>query len=262
MLDKSSPFVSSPVALGTAEAGHMIAVRRLRRAIVTCELAPGAFFGEAELAARFALGRAAVRVALTELAAVKFVSRHARQGWRIAPVNGELSRDVLAALARLEPALLDVPPDAATKAALIEAAGILDTVIGHDDPQAMAMARAAARRIRELLAVGAGGFLRDWLVCAWDHADRILRRLEIAGHAVPVSDLRVLAQAICDGDRAAAARALRKDQSRFADALAHGFLAKAELLSSGGARSARRRKRLSAPAVMTSSQPLTKDQKR
>ncbi len=262
MLDKSSPFVSSSLALGSAEAGHMVAVRRLRRAIVTCELAPGAFFGEAELAARFTLGRAAVRVALTELAATKFVSRHARQGWRIAPVNGALSRDVLAALARLEPVLLDTPPDAATKAALAEAAGILDTVIGRDEPQAVTMARAAARRIHELLAAGAGGFVRDWLVCAWDHADRIVRRLEIAGHAVPVSDLRALAQAICDGDRVAAARALRKDQSRFADELARGFLAKAELLAPESARSARRRKARSTPNVKTSPQPLTKDQKR
>ncbi len=240
----------------------MIAVRRLRRAIVACELAPGAFFGEAELAARFALGRAAVRVALTELAAAKFVSRHARQGWRVAPVNGELSHDVLAALVRLEPALIEASINAATKAALAEAAGILETVIGRDEPQALAMARASARRIRELLAAGTGGFLRDWLVCAWDHADRIVRRLEIAGYSVPVADPRECVQALRDGDRVAAARALRKDQSRFADALARGFLAKAELLSSDSARSARRRKPLSAPTVKTSSQPLTKDQKR
>lgn len=262
MLDKSSPFAISSPAFGAAEAGHSIAVRRLRRAIVTCELAPGAFFGEAELATRFALGRAAVRVALTELAAAKFVSRHARQGWRVAPVNGELSRDVLAALARLEPALIDAPPDAATKAALAEATGILETVIGRDEPQAVAMARAAARRIRELLVVRAGGFLREWLVCAWDHAERIVRRLEIAGHIVPVADPREFVQALGDGDRAAAARALRKDQSRFADALARGFLAKAELLTPEGARSARRRKPLSTQAVKTSPQPLTKDQKR
>lgn len=262
MLDKSSPFASPQPPFGTAEAGYVVAIRRLRRAIVTCELAPGTFVGEADLVARFALGRAAVRVALTELAAAKFVSRHARQGWRVAPVNGALSRDVLAALARLEPVLIDTAPDAATKAALIEAAGILDTVIGRDEPQAVTMARAAARRIRELLAAGANGFLRDWLLCAWDHADRIVRQLELVGYAVPVADLRDLVQALCDGDLAAAARALRKDQSRFADALARGFLAKAEFFAPGDARSARRRKPVLARAVESSSQPLTKDQKR
>lgn len=261
MLDKSSPFASPQPPFGTAEASYVVAIRRLRRAIVTCELAPGAFVGEADLVARFALGRAAVRVALTELAAAKFVSRHARQGWRVAPVNGALSRDVLAALARLEPVLIDTAPDAATKAALIEAAGILDTVIGRDEPQAVTMARAAARRIRELLPPARTGFCAigcfargitptgscaNW--SSWDmRSPWPTCAISFKRYAMAIWPPR---------------RALRKDQSRFADALARGFLAKAEFFAPGDARSARRRKPVLARAVRSSSQPLTKDQKR
>lgn len=262
MLDNSSPFAPPQSVLTAIESGQSVAVRRLRRAIVACELPPGDFVAEAALADRFALGRAAVRVALTELAVGKFVSRHARQGWRVAPVNGELSRDMLDARTRLEPALIDAPQDAATKAALTEVAGILGTVIGQDEPQALAMARSAARRIRDILAAGAGGFVRAWLVCAWDHGDRIVRWLDLAGHAVPASDLRALVQAIRAGDRAAAARELRKDRARFADELARGFLAKADLLSPVAARSARRRKPHPTSDRNTSPQPLMKDQKR
>jgi DNA-binding GntR family transcriptional regulator len=262
MLDNTSPFTPSQSGLGVVGAGHIVATQRLRRALVACELPPGAFVGEAALAARFALGRAAVRVALTELVGAKFVSRHARQGWRVTPVTGGILRDVLDARVRLESALIETPPDASAKAALLEAAGILDTVIGREETQAVAMARSAARRIRELLGAGVGGFARDWLSCAWDHGDRIVRWLEIAGYVVPPADLRALVRAVCDGDRSAAARALRKDQTRFADDLARGFLVKGELLASDAARSARRRKARSAPNVKTTPQPLTKDQKR
>jgi DNA-binding FadR family transcriptional regulator len=66
------------------------AVRRLRIALVRCEIEPGQFVAEQEIAERFGLGRAAVRVALTALEVAGLVTRRPRQGWRAAPITDEL----------------------------------------------------------------------------------------------------------------------------------------------------------------------------
>src|SRR4051812_46531629 len=108
MLD-SWPY--SVPAQSVAESHSALAGRRLRQALVSCELLPSNYVHEADLEMRFGLRRAAIRVALTELAVAGFVIRHARQGWLVAPVDGPLAGAIVEARLRLEPALLKKPLD-------------------------------------------------------------------------------------------------------------------------------------------------------
>ena len=256
MLDESSPFVPGP----GAEARLDVAMRRLRQAIVACELAPGDFVHEAGVAERFGLGRASVRVALTELAAARFVTRHARQGWRIAPIDGALIAAVLDARRRLEPSLAAhdlAEPTLSTAMTLI---GMMRSVSGRTEPAALATARSAERQLRNLLAAGAGAFTGDWLSGIWDHSDRIVRMLDLAGHAIPPADLGELVAALKAGDADRARRAIEREQNVFADAVAHGFLAISARPSRPQARSARRRGAHQSPLIAADRpMPLSKE---
>jgi DNA-binding GntR family transcriptional regulator len=260
MLDTSSPFTALAIA-PIAEARLDVAARRLRKAIIACELVPGEFIHEAALAERFGLGRASIRVALTELAAARFVSRHARQGWRIAPIDGALIAGVIEARRWLEASLATqtlAEPARSTALALL---GMVRSVSGRTEPAALATARAAERQLRDLLATGSGTFVRACLGDIWDHSDRIVRMFDLAAHPILPADLGDLVAALLAGDSAAATQAISRENLRFADALAHGFLATSAQLSRPPARSARRR---SAPrvAVTAADRPisLTKEQ--
>ena len=138
MLDQSPFSLPKPPA---AENDIAFASRRLRQAFIRCELVPGTYAHEGDLAQRFGLGRAAVRVALTELATAGFVARHARQGWRVAAIDGALASAIVEAQQRIEPALIEKPLDERSIALLGSLRGALDAVIGRDDPSARAMAQ-------------------------------------------------------------------------------------------------------------------------
>ncbi|MCU4179079.1 GntR family transcriptional regulator [Bosea sp. BH3] len=237
MLDAASPFAPAPIA----EARLDVATRRLRQAIVTCELAPGDFAHEAGLAERFGLGRASVRVALTELAAARFVSRHARQGWRIAPIDGALIAAVLDGRRRLEPSLAAHRLSEPALSTAVTLLGMVQSVSGRTELAALATARAAERQLRNLLAAGAGVFAGDWLGGIWDHWDRIVRMLDLSGHAIPPADLGELVAALKAGDADLARRAIEREHREFADAVAHGFLAISAQPPRPHARSARKR---------------------
>lgn len=226
MLD-SSPF-SGP-ASSNGESHGAFASRRLRQAFVSCELVPGHYVHEADLEQRFGLGRAAVRVALTELAVAGFVIRHARQGWLVAPVDGALASAIVEARLRLEPALIERSLDDQRKSTLHGLRGAIEAVWGRDDPTARAMAHQLCRQAYDLLAQNAGRFVESWLRDLWDHAERLTRSLELAGQVVAPSDPRPLLAALLAGDREAARQALHDEQTRFRDAVALGFLAAGHL---------------------------------
>jgi len=256
MLDTASPFAPAP----SAEARLDVATRRLRQAIVACELPPGDFVHEAGLAGRFGLGRASVRVALTELAAARFVTRHARQGWRIAPIDGALLAAVLDGRRRLEPSLAAqtlAEPALSTAVALL---GMVQSVSGRTELAALATARASERQLRNLLGAGAGVFATGWLGEIWDHSDRIVRMFDLSGHVIPPADLGELVAALKAGDAELARRAIEREHREFADAVAHGFLAMSAQPSRPQARSARRRGTPSSPLIAADRPiPLSKE---
>jgi len=226
MLD-SSPF--SVRAPSIPESHSVVAGRRLRQAFVRCELLPGNYVHEADLEERFGLRRAAVRVALTELAVAGFVTRHARQGWLVAPVDGPLAGAIVEARSRLEPALLEKPLDDRCRSTLQGLRGAIEAIWGRDDPAAHVTARRLCRQALDLLAQNAGRFIETWLRDLWDHAERLTRSLELAGQTLAPGDLRPLLDALLGGDREAALQALRDDETRFRDAVARGFLAAGHL---------------------------------
>jgi DNA-binding GntR family transcriptional regulator len=239
MLDQSPFSLPKPPA---AESDITFAGRRLRQALIRCELAPGTYAHEGDLAQRFGLGRAAVRVALTELATAGFITRHARQGWRVATVDGALASAIIEARQRIEPALAEKALDERSIALLGSLRGAIDAVIGRDDPSARTMAQQLCRQALDLLAQRAGGFIEAWLRNLWDHTERLTRSLELAGATLPAADPRPLLDALLRGDRAAALLALQAEQRRFTDAVAHGFLATARLLPQDQPVSVRSRK--------------------
>lgn len=227
MLDQSPFSLPKPPA---AESDIAFASRRLRQAFVRCELVPGTYAHEGELAQRFGLGRAAVRVALTELATAGFIERHARQGWRVTAIDGALASAIIEARQRIEPALVEKPLDERSVALLGSLRGAIDAVIGRDDPSARTMAQQLCRQALDLLAQRIGGFIAVWLRDLWDHTERLTRSLELAGTAPPAIDPRSLLDALLRGDRKSALLALQEEQKRFTDAVAQGFLATARLL--------------------------------
>ncbi|WP_293809585.1 GntR family transcriptional regulator [uncultured Bosea sp.] len=240
MLDQSPFSLPKPPA---AESDIAFASRRLRQALVRCELVPGTYAHEGDLAQRFGLGRAAVRVALTELATAGFVARHARQGWRVAAVDGALASAIVEARLRIEPALVERPLDEHSAALLGSLRGAIDAVIDRDDPSARTMAQQLCRQALDLLALRVGGFIAVWLRDLWDHTERLTRSLELAGATPPAADPRPLLDALLRNDREAARLALQQEQARFTDAVAHGFLATAHLLPQNEPVSVRSRRR-------------------
>ncbi|MDR4307991.1 GntR family transcriptional regulator [Chelatococcus sambhunathii] len=75
----------------------------IRRAIVSCGIMPGARFTEAELMARFALGKSSVRIALRRLIERGFVTSIPRHGYRVTPVTVRDVEEVFALRLALEP---------------------------------------------------------------------------------------------------------------------------------------------------------------
>lgn len=260
MLDTSPAFAPAP-SLPVAETQLDVATRRLRKAIVSCELAPGAFVHEAALVERFALGRAGIRVALTELSVAGFVERRARQGWQIAPIDGALAAAVLDGRRRLEPSLATLQPSGQTQAALVALLGVMDSVSGRTEPVALSTARSAERQLRNLLAAATGPLARRWLGDIWDHADRIVRMLDLAGHPIAPAELGDLVSALAAGDAEAASLAIAAEHRRFTEALAQGLMLTASRPAPPLARSARRTRRT---ATITTEQPrpLSKEQQR
>ena len=84
MLDASGLI---PAVIGDAEAQQgAVAFEMLRADIVTCRIAPGSNVSEAELAARYGLGKAAIRRALIRLSERGWVQALSRRGYVVKPI--------------------------------------------------------------------------------------------------------------------------------------------------------------------------------
>nr|WP_052232245.1 GntR family transcriptional regulator [Methylobacterium sp. ZNC0032] len=226
MLDASAFGLTARAA---SESHLAFAGRRLRQACIACELAPGSFVHEAELAHRYGLGRAAVRVALTELAVSGLVSRHARQGWQVSEIGGSLARSVIEGRRLLEPALLDASLDEGQRMNLRNWRAMMQALDGRDDAQARTMMHRLNRQALDLLSRQVTPLVSGWLRELWDHAERLTRALELAARPVPVGNLGPFLDALLAGDRPAGLAALVADQARCKAALADAFLDAAQL---------------------------------
>jgi DNA-binding GntR family transcriptional regulator len=218
------------------------AVRRLRAALVRCEIEPGQFVAEQTIAERFGLGRASVRVALTALEVAGLVTRRPRQGWRAAPVTENLLRAVAAGRLRLEIALADIKLSAAERSRLDQLVGIVAALGDRSDRQAVLTVRPADRQIRDALAARTDELTRRWLTELWDHRDRVVTALEHAGAVLPTADRTPLIAALAAGDARTAARWLKDDIARDTKLIATAVAGTNLLGAAASARSARRRR--------------------
>jgi DNA-binding GntR family transcriptional regulator len=75
----------------------------LRQSIVRCELEPGRQFTEAEIAQRYGIGKATVRVVLSRLAQDRLVQVLPREGYLVAPITLKQIQDLCGARIVLEP---------------------------------------------------------------------------------------------------------------------------------------------------------------
>lgn len=80
------------------------AYQKLRRAIIRCELAPGAQITESQVVAQFGFGRASVRAALNRLSHDGLIAVIARRGCVVAPITVGHVRELFEIRLLLEPA--------------------------------------------------------------------------------------------------------------------------------------------------------------
>ncbi|HKS15570.1 MAG TPA: GntR family transcriptional regulator [Pseudomonas sp.] len=206
MLDTNSPFLSTPHR--DVEPKADFALKRLRHALLSCELRPGEEHSEAQIAERFALGRAAVRMSLTTLAAEGLIAAHARRGWRVTPVSGAAIGELIQARRALEPVLAQVRLNPEEKQQAESLSQMIEALGGREDRQSLMTARSAERQLLELLAAKRGGLLQRWLLDAWNQAARIVNFFDqVQVHYQPDSR-HALLSALASGDETAARTAL------------------------------------------------------
>ncbi len=222
MLDSSSPFAGAEPP--GPDAKNLLALRRLRHAAVSCEIRPGAHVTEAEIAARFGLGRAGVRTALNTLSAENFAAPRPRKGWQIAPVTGALIGEIIDGRRRLEPALADKGLTANMAEQLLSLARINVGIAERHDAQPLVTARLADRQIMQMLAERNGRFLRHWLAQVWDHADRIVHFLAAEGTRYRPIDRGPLIGALASGELDTARAELERDICRYLDFVTDALL--------------------------------------
>ncbi len=244
MLDSSSPFAAAlPPGAGSMSA---LAFKRLRRAVIGGELAPGSIVAENELAERYQLGRASVRVALTRLASAGLVEARARHGWLIAPVTGLLAGEVLAARRWIEPSLAEIrlsPREGERLTAL----ATMNQILRGQGGSALVTARINDRQILDLLAQHLDSLRMRWLGEVWDHSDRIVAWLDTTGNARWPNDRAALLTALLQGQAADARREIEADIIDFEAFAARSFFHSPEPFSTQKYRSAPCAARMTVP---------------
>lgn len=222
MFDRT-PWPSDPISAKAAPLTE-VALQRIHRAVIACELAPGSMIHEATLAENFRLGRAAVRVALTRLETAGFVQRQARQGWRVTPLDGPHVAALILARRQLEPALARRLLSAQEMGGIRPLVALIDAAAGRQEPAVVATARVAERRIRDMLAEPSGVLAQRWFTELADQLARVERALEIAGQSVGPADLGPLIEALASGDAASAESLIHAEIDRFEIAVARALL--------------------------------------
>jgi len=257
MYDRSSPFATAAPP-GPSSKGS-VALQVLRHALLSCEIPPGAAFAEAEVEARYRVGRASVRAALASLAGEGLVTALPRQGWRAAPISGTLIGSLIGARRLLEPCLADRALSAGEVTRLETLVGLETALIGRDDPQAIVTARVTDRQIMDILGEGVGHFRRKWLTEIWDHAGRIQHFLERSGPGYRPAGRERLIGALKANDRAAASREILEDIARFEAFVADALLRRPEALQGSEAKASARRVRRRPRSATKSSAHATSD---
>lgn len=224
MFDPHSPFTTAPDPLAPRQKSDL-AEDRLRLAVLTCQLVPGATAPEAELADRFGLGRAATRAALAKLSSQGLMLAIPRLGWRVLPMTGAHIGQVIQATQFAEAALADAVLRDQDIARLQELATIAQTLRDRSEAPARESLRSYERMIRDLAAARINPLIAQLLSTLWDKADRIRRFFEMTTDArLPACDVAGFCQALIERDKVALAASCRADLEAFRYFAADGLL--------------------------------------
>lgn len=157
------------------------AYETIRRAILRCELAPGQHISEAQLAASFGFGRAAVRAALTRLSHERLVQAIPRRGYAVAPITFQHIRDLFGIRLVIEPAAAQLAAGRAneqTIADLEQLNQVCRHLPGQDDAPAL---REANKRFHVAVAQASGNArLQQMVEVVLDELDRVLYLPQLA----------------------------------------------------------------------------------
>ena len=149
-----------------------LAHRRLRSAVLSGRLRPGAVLSQVQLAAELGSSRGPVREALRRLAAEGLVVGDFNQRMRVSELDLDDFDQIYAMRIVLEPVgvAATVPTlGESGRAQLREDVEAMDEAIEAEDPEAF---RARHRAFHLGLTAGAGERVRDVLADLWDHSER------------------------------------------------------------------------------------------
>lgn len=188
------------------------AERALRAAIVHGVLQPGERLSETGLCQQFAIGRAAVRVALAQLQERGFVASAARTGWHVTPVSAAEIREVMAGRHRLEPLLTSVVLSDSDRSHLAQLGEMYAALSARADmgKELQPTLRRYERDMMQLLAdrLGMPG-IAGWLVDLLDRSTRLVLFFEAQGApGLRPADRASLADALIRGDAIVAAQSI------------------------------------------------------
>ena len=128
----------------------------VRGAIVRCEMEPGRHFTEAEVAQRFDIGRATVRVVLNRLAQERFVQVLPREGYLVTPITLKQVQDLFGARMLIEPPIARLAAGAFTGEQLAELRALNEVRYDIDDPASIAALLEANTKFHVAIARGTG----------------------------------------------------------------------------------------------------------
>jgi DNA-binding GntR family transcriptional regulator len=132
------------------------AYERLRRAVTTLELAPGAGVSEAQLVEAFGYSKAAVRAALARLRGEGLVVAEPRRGHVVAPLTVRDVLDIYDLRLQLEPPATEAAAGRLGPEELARLRALVDPLVDSDDQGSIERFLAANRTIHLALVEAAG----------------------------------------------------------------------------------------------------------
>jgi DNA-binding GntR family transcriptional regulator len=172
-----------PIGAKDGEQLGAVAYTKLKQDITLCRLAPGSEMTEAELAERYALGRAPIRHALARLRQEGLVRSMSRRGFVVAPITVRSVQENFSVRLMLE------PQAAALAADRIEPKQLLLGDVPYpeeDDPERNLAFIRANREFHVAIAAATGNQKLTAIITGLlDEADRILHMVQFEPNLTP-----------------------------------------------------------------------------
>ena len=185
---------------------NKIAFERIKRDILTCALEPGRQVTEAQLSARYALGKAPIRAALLGLCQGGFVRAIPRRGYLITPITIRDVQDITQLRLLLEPTAASLAAGRLGEDEIRRLEGLCEVRCA---PREKSSERAvgAHRELHLIIARSSGNHrLADTLSKLYDDVERLMHLGVSRVNPEEMSGYKPLVQALATGDRETAAR--------------------------------------------------------